>query len=110
MNGSRGLGPINLGHLHPMENHRHFLVGAGQRFDLLSHARPPLPAAQTDAEILRDEVSDEAIEAASVLPGGLPTLMHNTYCFACPVDNPQQSIQQRRGAADCGQYGEADGR
>ena len=40
---------------------------------------------QTDEEmILRDEVSDEALEAASVAPQGLPTLMHNTYCFACP--------------------------
>jgi hypothetical protein len=39
---------------------------------------------QTDEEILRDEVSDEALEAASVAPRGLPTLMHNTYCFACP--------------------------
>ena len=46
---------------------------------------------QTDEEILRDEVSDEAIEAASVAPIRLPTLMHNTYCFACPVDNSQQS-------------------
>jgi hypothetical protein len=47
---------------------------------------------QTDEEIiLRDEVSDEAVEAASVVLRGLPTLMHNTYCFACPVDNPQQS-------------------
>jgi hypothetical protein len=39
---------------------------------------------QTEEEILRDEVSDEALEAASVATGGLPTLMHNTYCFACP--------------------------
>jgi hypothetical protein len=39
---------------------------------------------QTDEEILRDEVSDEALEAASIAPRGLPTLMHNTYCFACP--------------------------
>jgi hypothetical protein len=31
---------------------------------------------QTDEEILRDEVSDEALEAASVAPTGLPTLMH----------------------------------
>jgi hypothetical protein len=46
---------------------------------------------QTDEEILRDEVSDEALEATSVALVGLPTLMHNTYCFACPVDNPQQS-------------------
>jgi hypothetical protein len=55
MNSSRGLGPINLGHLHTMENHRHFLVGAGQRFDLLSHARP-LPAAvvcRSHAELFR---------------------------------------------------------
>jgi hypothetical protein len=46
---------------------------------------------QTDEEILRGEVSDEAIEAASVAPRWLPTLLHNTYCFACPVNNQQQS-------------------
>ena len=35
--------------------------------------------------ILRDEVSDEAVEAAaSVALGGFPTLPH-TYCFACPA-------------------------
>jgi hypothetical protein len=35
--------------------------------------------------ILRDEVSDEAVEAtASVALGGSPTLPH-TYCFACPA-------------------------
>jgi hypothetical protein len=39
---------------------------------------------QTDEGIFRDEVSDEAVEAASVALRGLPTLMHNTYCFACP--------------------------
>jgi hypothetical protein len=41
---------------------------------------------QTDDEeiILRDEVSDEAIEAASFARGGLPTLAYGTYCFACP--------------------------
>jgi hypothetical protein len=40
---------------------------------------------QTDEEtILREEVSDEALEAACGAPQGLPTLMHNTYCFACP--------------------------
>jgi hypothetical protein len=44
---------------------------------------------QTDEEIPRAEVSDEALEAASVAPRGLPTLLHNTYCFACPVDNSQ---------------------
>jgi hypothetical protein len=42
---------------------------------------------QTDEEmILRGEVSDEAVEAAAlVILGGLPTLMHNTYCYACPA-------------------------
>ena len=34
--------------------------------------------------ILRDEVSDEALEAAGLVAlGALPTLP-NTYCFACP--------------------------
>jgi hypothetical protein len=44
---------------------------------------------QIDEEmILRDEVSDEAVEAAGLVAlGGLPTLP-NTYCFACPSDNP----------------------
>jgi hypothetical protein len=39
---------------------------------------------QADENILTDEVSDEALEAASVAPGGLPTLWYGTYCFACP--------------------------
>jgi hypothetical protein len=40
---------------------------------------------QTDEDIiLRDEVSDEALEAASVARGGLSTLLYGTYCFACP--------------------------
>jgi hypothetical protein len=40
---------------------------------------------QTDeGMILREEVSDEAVEAACGGPRGLPTLMRNTYCFACP--------------------------
>jgi hypothetical protein len=44
--------------------------------------------------ILRDEVSDEAVEAAAfVALGGLPTLP-NTYCFACPSDKPS-GLQNR---------------
>jgi hypothetical protein len=40
---------------------------------------------QSDEEIiLRDEVSDEVLEAASVARGGLSTLLYGTYCFACP--------------------------
>jgi hypothetical protein len=42
------------------------------------------PSSQTDEEILKDEVADEAIEAASVAPGGFPTLVYGTYCFTCP--------------------------
>jgi hypothetical protein len=53
---------------------------------------------QIDEGIFRDEVSDEAVEAASVAPVGLPTLMHNTYCFACPVDNPQQGSSDKNEA------------
>jgi hypothetical protein len=52
----------------------------------------------TDEEILRDEVSDDAVEAASIAPQGLPTLMHNTYCFACPATIRSKVIQQRWGA------------
>jgi len=42
---------------------------------------------QIDEEmILREEVSDEALEAAALVAiGELPTLPH-TYCFACPSD------------------------
>jgi hypothetical protein len=47
---------------------------------------------QTDKEIPRAKVSDEALEAASVGPRGLPTLLHNTYCFACPVDIRNRAI------------------
>jgi hypothetical protein len=37
--------------------------------------------------ILRDQVSDEALEAAACAAlGGFPTLP-NTYCFACPSDD-----------------------
>jgi hypothetical protein len=43
---------------------------------------------QIDEEmILRDEVSDEALEAAALVAlGGLPTIMYRTYRFACPSD------------------------
>jgi hypothetical protein len=33
---------------------------------------------------LRDDVSDDAIEAAAVARGGFPTLLYGTYCFGCP--------------------------
>jgi hypothetical protein len=36
-------------------------------------------------DLLRDEASDEALEAAaSVSTGGLPTLSYSTHCFGCP--------------------------
>jgi hypothetical protein len=43
---------------------------------------------QIDEEmIFRDEVSDEAVEAAAgIALGGLPTMMYHTYCFTCPSD------------------------
>ena len=41
---------------------------------------------QIDEEILRDEVSDEALEAGSVAPGGYPTLAYGT--FASLVRHP----------------------
>jgi len=36
-----------------------------------------------EGHLPRDEVSDQALEAASVTWRGFPTLP-NTYCFACP--------------------------
>ena len=38
-----------------------------------------------EGDLLRDEVSDEAVEAAaSIATGGLPTLWYSTHCFGCP--------------------------
>jgi hypothetical protein len=38
-----------------------------------------------EGDPLRDEVSDEAVEAAaSVATGALPTLWYSTHCFGCP--------------------------
>jgi hypothetical protein len=55
---------------------------------------------QTDEQIVfRGEVSDEALEAASVVTAGFPTLAYGTYCFACPSIVCQQSYsaKTRRG-------------
>lgn len=52
---------------------------------------------QTDEEILRDEVSDEAVEAAFVALGGLPTLMHGSYCFTCRPAIGGQAAHKGRG-------------
>jgi hypothetical protein len=59
---------------------------------------------QTDeGDLLRDEVSDEAVEAAaSVATGGLPTLWYSTHCFGCPSRPAlgREVAHARRGAAD----------
>ncbi len=42
---------------------------------------------QTDAEILTNQVSDEALEAAgAATPGGAVTLIQGSYCFTCAQD------------------------
>jgi len=38
----------------------------------------------TEEDILTYEISDEALEAASGMCLGIPTLA-NTYCFTCPT-------------------------
>ena len=39
---------------------------------------------QTEQEILTDQVSDEALEAAgTAMPGGAVTLIQGSYCFTC---------------------------
>ncbi len=55
---------------------------------------------QTDEEILRDEVSDEAVESAFVALGGLPTLMSGSYCFTCRPAIGGQATHPRPGQAD----------
>ena len=45
-----------------------------------------------EGDLLRAEVSDEVIEAASMARGGFPTLSYGTYCFACP-SRPARSRQ-----------------
>jgi hypothetical protein len=61
---------------------------------------------QTDDEeiILRDEVSDEAIEAASFARGGLPTLAYGTYCIfgerlGCRTPAEKDKRSMRRGGS-----------
>jgi|SRR6516162_2177572 hypothetical protein len=63
---------------------------------------------QTDeGDLLRDEISDEAIEAAaSGATGALPTLWYSTHCFGCasrPAIGGQATLSKdeaRRIAAD----------
>ncbi len=43
------------------------------------------PNQPDEGDLLRDEVSDEALEtAASVATGGLPTPWYSSHCFGCP--------------------------
>jgi hypothetical protein len=62
---------------------------------------------QTDeGHLLRDEVSDEAVEAAaSVATRELSTLWYSTHCFGCPSRPTldRQIADQRRGKADRGE-------
>ena len=45
---------------------------------------------QTDEEILTNQVSDEALEAAgAAMPGGAVTLMQASYCFTCAQETRQ---------------------
>ena len=54
-----------------------------------------------EGDLLRDEVSDEAVEAAaSVATGGLPTLWYSTHCFGCPSrPTLRHQVAQRGGGA-----------
>src|SRR6516162_891207 len=56
---------------------------------------------QTDeGDLLRGEVSYEAVEAAaSVATGGLPTFWYSTHCFGCPC-RPASKDKARRIAAN----------
>jgi hypothetical protein len=50
---------------------------------------------QTDEEILREEISDAALEAAFVALARVPTLVHGSYCFACRPAIGNQSADER---------------
>jgi len=43
---------------------------------------------EDDESALDDEVSDAALEAAGAALGGVPTLMHASYCFTCVAEGP----------------------
>ena len=45
---------------------------------------------QTDEEILTNQVSDDALEAAGAgMPGGAVTLIQGSYCFTCAQEARQ---------------------
>jgi hypothetical protein len=46
---------------------------------------------EDDESALDDEVSDAALEAAGAALGGVPTLMHASYCFTCVAEGPTPS-------------------
>jgi hypothetical protein len=48
---------------------------------------------QTDEEILTNQVSDEALEAAgTAMPGGAVTLIQGSYCFTCAQKVPSPPL------------------
>jgi hypothetical protein len=49
----------------------------------------------SDKSALSDDVSDEALEAAGAAFGGMPTLMHASYCFTCGSES--DSARERAG-------------
>ena len=69
------------------------------------------PNQTDDGDLLSAEVSDEVIEAASMVRGGFPTLWYGTYCFGCPSRpaRGRQVAHEGRGAADRGEYCQAAG-
>jgi hypothetical protein len=50
----------------------------------------PVMNEQTDEEILTNQVSDDALEAAgAAMAAGVPTLMQASYCFTCAQEARQ---------------------
>jgi hypothetical protein len=79
--------PGNAGHVRcvPVIGKPHLMAYYGRRGngDARTRRRVMNDADRVDEDALVYQVADEALEAAGTPAGGVPTLMHGSYCFTC---------------------------